>query len=123
MSQRLRHERAAIQHKSKWRVVVLVVSGILGAVLVFGVIGVLLILHTTPPPIIRTDPAAAKRLQQELQEAQTAAASGTQGVVRADETELNSLLKGYFQDSTARPPSDAVAVVRDMKLNLFEDRL
>jgi hypothetical protein len=123
MSQRLRRERAAIQYKSKWRVVGFVVAGTLGTLLLLGVVGLMLILHTTPPPVIHTDPAAAKRLQQELQEAQTAAASGTQGVVRADETELNSLLKGYFHGGTAKPTNDAVAVVRDMKLSLSEDRL
>jgi len=80
-------------------------------------------LHTSPPPITHTDPAAANRLQQELQDAQTTAASGTQGVVRADETELNSLISRYFQASTAKPLADSVAVIRDLKLNLADDRL
>jgi hypothetical protein len=123
MSQRLRRERAAIHQKSKWRLAGYIIAGILGTVLLLGVIGLLLILHTTPPPVIHTDPVAAQRLQQQLQEAQTAAASGTQGMVRADETELNSLLKGYFQGRTAKPTNDAFAVVRDMKLSLSEDRL
>jgi len=123
MSQRLRREGAAIPRRGKWRVAGFVISGILGAVLAFGVIGLLLILHTTPPPAIHTDPAAAQRLQKELQEAQTAAALGSPGVVRTDETEVNSLLKEYLQPNTGRAPVDGAAVVRDMKLNLSADRM
>jgi hypothetical protein len=123
MSQRLRRERAAIQHKGKWRVVGIVTVGILGTVLVLGAIGLLLILHTTPLPVIHSDPAAAQRLQRELQEAQTAAAAGSPGVVRTDETEVNSLLKEYLQPHKVRAPADGAAVVRDMKLNLAADRL
>jgi hypothetical protein len=124
MSQRLRHERAAIHQKSKWRLAGYIIAGILGAVLLLGVIGLLLILHTTPPPVVHTDPVAAQRLQQELQKAQTAAAGGgTPGVVRADETELNSVLKEYLNAATAKASADGVGVVRDMKVNLAADRL
>jgi hypothetical protein len=123
MSQRLRRERASIPAKSYWRLAGFVIAGVLGAVLVLGVIGFLLILHTTPPPVIHTDPAAAKRLEQEIEKAQTAAESGTPNIVGADETELNSLLKQYFQASTAKPFAEDVAVVRDMKLNLAADRM
>lgn len=123
MSQRLRRERTSIQVKSRWRVAVYILAGILSAVLVLGAIGLLLILHTTPPPIIRTDPVAAQRLQEDLQKAQTAAESGTPDVVGADETELNSLLKQYFQPNAGKPSAENVAVVRDMKLNLTADRM
>lgn len=123
MSQRLRRERTAIPGRSKWRLAGVVIAGVLGAVLVVGLIGFLLILHTPPPPVIQTDPAAARRLQQELDKAQTAATSGTQAVVQADETELNSTLKEYLQASSATPTANDVAVVRDMKLKLSEDRM
>ena len=85
--------------------------------------GLLLILHTTPPPRIHTDPIAAIRLQQELEKAQTAAESGTPDVVGADETELNSLLKQYFQPNARKASAENVVVVRDMKLNLTADRM
>lgn len=123
MSQKLRRDRTPIQVRSRWRLAVYILAGILSAVLVLGVIGLLLILHTTPPPIIHTDPVAAKRLQEELEKAQTAAESGTPAVVGADETEVNSLLKQYFQASAAKSSSENVAVVRDMKLNLTADRM
>ncbi|MGH9644552.1 MAG: hypothetical protein ACRD3Q_19280 [Terriglobales bacterium] len=123
MSQKLRRERTAIQVKSKWRLAGYTLAGMLSVVLVLGTIGLLLIFHTTPPPVIHTDPVAAQRLQEELQKAQTAAESGTPEIVGADETELNSLLKKYFQSSKIEPSANNVAVVRDMKLNLTADRM
>ena len=95
MSQRLRRERTASPRKSKWRLAGVVIAGILSVVLVFGLLGLLLILHPTPPPVIRTDPAAAKRSQQELQETQTAAAAGTPGVVRADVSRALTVAPSY----------------------------
>jgi len=123
MSQRLRRERAEVQHKSKWRLAGFIIGGVVGTVFVFGIIGLLLILHTTPPPVIHTDPAAAQCLQQELQQAATAAARGTLGLVRADETELNSFLKEYVTAATGKAPADSPAVLRDMKVKLAADRL
>src|SRR6266436_8563659 len=55
--------------------------------------------------------------------AQTAAAGGAPGIVRADETELNSVLKEYVKDVIDKRPADSPAVVRDMKMNLTDDRL
>jgi hypothetical protein len=123
VSQRLRRERASIPDKSAWRLAGFVIAGLLGAVLALGMIGFLLVLRTTPPPVIHTDPAAAKRLQEELEKAQTAAESGTPDVVGADETELNSLLKQYLQPNAGKPSAENVTVVRDMKLNLTADRM
>lgn len=124
MSQRLRYERATtIQNKSKWRIVGFIVGGIICAVLLVGTIGLVLILHTTPPPLTHTDSAAAQRLQQEIQLAQAAAANGKAGVVRADEIEVNSLLKEYLTDETNKTPTNSDAVLRDMKMSLAEDRL
>jgi len=120
----LRHERAAeIQHRSKWRLAGIIVGGIVGTVLVLGLIVLVLILRTTPPPVVHTDPAAAQRLQRELQEAQTAADVGKPGVVSADETELNSVLKEYVKAAIEKRPADSPAVVRDMKMKLTDDRL
>ena len=124
MSQRLREERAsAIQNKSKWRLVGFIVGGVAGAVLLLGLVGLVLILHTTPPPVIHTDPGAAQRLQRELQDAQSAAERGTPGVVGADEKELNSMLKEYLQASNTKGATDDAAALRDMRMSLVEDRL
>ena len=118
MSQSLRRDRGAPKHKNKWRLVGLVVAGILGTVLMFGVIGLVLILHTTAPPVIHIDPAAARRLEEKLQQAQTAATAGSPGVLRTDETEVNSVLDAYFRAAAGRPSENSTALVRDMKFNL-----
>ena len=124
MSQRLRHERAeAAQNRSTWKLAGIIVGSIVATVFAVGLIGLALILHTTPPPVIHTDPAAAQRLQQEIQLAQTAATNGKPGVVSADETELNSILKEYVKAAADQRPAKSDAVLRDMKMNLAEDRL
>jgi hypothetical protein len=123
MSQRLRQERAAHERRSRWRLVVFVVAGILGAALLVALGALALILHTATPPAIHTDPAAAQRLRRELEKAQTEAASGTQGMVQTDETELNSFLKEYLQANTSKASADGTTTVRDLKVNLSEDRL
>jgi hypothetical protein len=92
----------------------------MGAVLLLGFI---LLFHTTPPPVIHTHPAAARRLEEKLQQAQTAASAGAPGVLRTDETELNSVLDAYFRAAAGRTSENSGAVVRDMKLNLAGDRL
>ena len=123
MGQTSRGEKVATKKRSKWRLAGYIVGGILCIVLATGLVGLLLILHTPPPPVVHIDPAAAKRLQTELEEAQTPSASGTPRVVGADETEVNSLLQEYLRASTAQPSSNNAAVVRDMKLSLTEDRM
>jgi hypothetical protein len=112
-----------LQQKSKWRLAGYVAAGILGVVLVIGIVGLMLVLHTPPPPSIHTDPAAAQRLQQEFQQAQTAASSGSQRLVRADETELNSMLKEYLQANRTNASADGAWVIQDMRVNLVADRL
>jgi hypothetical protein len=92
----------------------------MGAVLL---LGLSLLFHTTPPPIIHTDPAAARRLEEKLQQAQTAAATGSPGILHTDETELNSVLDAYFRAAAGGSSENSAAVVRDMKLNLTGDRL
>ena len=44
-------------------------------------------------------------------------------MVQADEKELNSLLKEYLQLNTSKASADSAATVRDLKVNLSEDRL
>src|SRR5215469_4711617 len=96
MSQSLRQEKAGTESRSKWKYLAFVLAGFVGVGFLLAVVGLVLVLHTMPPPAIHTDPVAAQRLQQELQAALTAAAHGTPGMVRADETEINSILKQQF---------------------------
>jgi hypothetical protein len=123
MSQSLVHEKATNQKKGKWKLVGYIVGGIIGCLLLLVTVGLLLILKETPPPIIETNPAAAQRLQKEVQEAQVTAANGTPAIVKADETELNSVLKEYLKGTTNKALADNPAVLRDVKVNLVADRL
>jgi hypothetical protein len=123
MSQKLRHERAANEQKKKWRLVAIVFAGVVGAALTVVLVGLLLIFHSMPAPTVHIDRAAAQRFADELQRAQSTAASGTPAVVRADETELNSMLQPYLhsaQDASSRAHRPTF---RDMKFSLNEDRI
>ena len=73
------------KRESKWRLVGFIAAGLFGLGCVLGAVGLLLILHAPPPPVVDTDPAAAQRLQQKLEQAQLAAARGAPGVVSAAE--------------------------------------
>jgi hypothetical protein len=94
-----------------------------GTALALCVVALILVFHAPPAPVIHIDPAAAQRLEARVQQAQTAAAAGAPGVVRADETELNSMLDSYFRSVTGGPSENTAAVVRDLKFKLFEDRM
>jgi hypothetical protein len=123
MSQRLRRERTANQPRRAWLIVAWVLLGSLAFVICVGIFGLLLVLRTAPPPVIHIDPFAADRLRQELQAAETTAGKGPTKVVGADEIELNSLLQEYLHSNTGGRPADSVPVLRDMKLNLADDRI
>jgi hypothetical protein len=113
----------AREKASRWRIVGFVAAGLLGLGCVLGAIGLALVLHAPPPPIIHTDSAAAQRLEQELKDAQAAAANGNPRTVRADETEINSMFEQQFNVATNGASGDGAAVVRDMKMTLSDDRL
>lgn len=123
MSQRLRHERAANEQKKRWRLVAIVFAGVLGAALTVVLVGLVLIFHSVPAPTVHIDRAAAKRFADELQHAQSTAASGTAAIVRGDETELNSMLQPYLHAANDASSGKARPTVRDMKLSLNEDRV
>ena len=105
-----------------WRLVAIIVCGSLGIMFVICATTVVLILRTTPPPSIHTDPTAAKRLQEKLQKAQIAASEGQRGSVQADETEVNSALQTYLQAENSKLTSGATDV-RDVKFKLIDDRI
>jgi len=123
MSQRQRQEKAASEQRRKWRRVGFLTAGLFGAMLVLFVVGVLLALHTPPPPIVHTNPEAARRLERELKEAESTASTGKAKVVQADETALNSLLAKEFDPGTSVAASQIASVVKDMKLTLADDRM
>ncbi len=122
MSQRLRREKATSSKSKKWRLAGIVAGTVLGVFFLVGLVGAILALRTIPPPAVHTDPAAARRLEQELKEAQSASNDNPR-TVRADETEVNSMFKQQFDSATSGTTDDSAAVVRDMKMTLSDDRV
>jgi hypothetical protein len=100
-----------------------VFTGVLGTALTAVLVGLLLIFHSVPAPTVQIDRAAAERFADELQHAQSTAASGLPAVVRADETELNSMLQSYLHVANAGSSGADRATFRDMKFSLSEDRI
>ena len=101
----------------------IVFAGILGAALAVVIVGLLLIFHSVAAPTLHINRAAAQRFADELQRAQSTAASGTPTVVRADETELNSMLQPFLLAANGASSGTAKATFRDMRFSLKEDRI
>jgi len=93
MAQSFRRRHIQVGRKSKWRVVGFVVGGILGAAFRFLHRGVMLVLHSPPPPAIHTDPLSAQTVRGRISWAVAAARAGSPQIVRADETQVNTELK------------------------------
>lgn len=114
------------------------------------IITLLMVFHAAPPPMIPTSPQAAARVEQKVEAAEQAVASGQPATLRLDQTELNSYLASHLDISPAAPakaaqtstPSDRAASdlptptgtpaeqveqvrssVRDVKVELVDDRV
>lgn len=68
----------------------------------FAVITILLIMRTAPPPHVETNPQAAARVEQKIDEAQQAAATGQGATLRMDQTELNSFLASHMDIASSK---------------------
>ena len=80
-----------------------------------------LIFNKVAAPVIQTDPAAALQLNARLKQAEGAASAASPQVVRADQTEVNSVIDSYLKkDSQGQivPTS-----IRDFRLKIIEDRV
>jgi len=109
--------------RPSWRRILLLSAALVAVVAVlFLACGFLLLLRVTPAPVVHTDPAIADKFAEELKLAEAAAGNGQPAVVRADETEINSILANYL-DAAPADGSKPQATVRDMKLNLAGDQL
>jgi hypothetical protein len=107
-------------------------------------ITIVLVLHKTPPPPIETSPQAAVRAEQKFADVERAVAAGQPATLRMDETELNSYLSSHLElsDSTPKPApagdqgggangagptardvEQMRSNVRDVKVQLIEDRV
>jgi hypothetical protein len=72
------------------------------------VIVILLVLHTSPPPKVPSDPQAAARAEAKLQESASASQAGQPHELELDSTELNSFL-GSSLDLKKDAPASAEA--------------
>lgn len=116
------------------------------------IITLAMMFHTVPPPAIATSAQASARVDEKLQEVEHAMAAGQSATLRLDQTELNSYLASHLDISpsvphTAGAPQSAPApgnggtpeipvltgstaeqieqvrsTVRDVKVELIEDR-
>lgn len=123
MAQSLRRRHGEVGHKSKWRVVGFVVGGILGAALVFCIVVLMLVLHSPPPPAIHTDPLSAKQFEEEYRGAVAAARAGTQQVVRATETQVNTELEAFMRAYRSRSQQGEGSVLTDAKIKLLGNQM
>lgn len=72
------------------------------------IIVMILVLRTSPAPVVPTDPAAAERAQKKFEAADQAKAAGEPGQVALDRTELNSYLaRSLGLDGASAPGAGA----------------
>jgi hypothetical protein len=103
-----------------------------------------LVLHKAPAPAVASYAGAGKRLESKLQKVTAASLSGMPQTLRVDEAEINSYLTSHLAlkggKSSDMPPASAQnppaaqgdrempveevrSSVRDVKINLFDDRV
>ncbi|HEY4817641.1 MAG TPA: hypothetical protein VIH67_09430 [Candidatus Acidoferrum sp.] len=114
------------------------------------IITLLMVFHAAPPPMIITSPQAAARVEQKVEAVEQAVANGQSAMLRLDQTELNSYLASHLDISptaqinlspttkspdgatsstptpsgtTAEQVAQARSSVRDVKVELIEDRV
>ena len=113
----------------------------------------LMIFHAAPPPVIATSPQAAARMEEKIAAAEQSLDGGSRATLHLDETELNSYLALHLEISPRPAPSSTASnraqaaapdrtagvatptdtnaeqveqvrsTVRDVKVQLFEDRV
>jgi hypothetical protein len=101
--------------------------------------------HKAAPPLVETNPQAAARAEEKLEQVEKAVASGQPATLRLDETELNSYLTSHLALEGKSVPNQASvggaqggaggaaptaqdveqmrSNVRDVKVQLIEDRV
>lgn len=117
----LRTNRKSCERNSSGRWRVLKIGAIVVGTVVLAILTsiTILIFHKTALPTSHFDPAAARRLQSELQDA----ANSPGGFLSADETEINSILHPYLERASASPRPAESTHVQDIKIKLKDDRM
>ncbi|HLZ91605.1 MAG TPA: hypothetical protein VKQ28_07800 [Candidatus Acidoferrum sp.] len=109
------------------------------------IVTLLMVFHAAPAPVITTNPQAAARVEQKVEAAEQAAASGRGATLQLDQTEVNSYLASHLDiypgtantgegpdgkggglkesGSSAEQVEQMRSAVRDVKVELVEDRV
>jgi hypothetical protein len=106
---------------SRWRTARRIAAWTLIGIGAVVALSAILIFHQPPPPVVRVDPAAAERLEAQLQRIQTDSTGTVNRVLPVDEGAVNSILKSYLTPNRIGS-SDAVTV-KDMRVKLTDDRV
>jgi len=112
-----RDRKSPVPWRTILRIAVWTLVGIGALVVVF----LALIFHQPPPPIVRVDPAAAERVQEQLQRIQTDTTGTVNRVLPVEEGALNSVLGSYLTPN--RDGATDAVTVKDMRVKLTDDRL
>jgi hypothetical protein len=106
-----------------WRIIrrVGIWVGSVLAILFLGVL--LLVFHKVDAPVVHRDPAAVVQLNARLKQAEGTASPASPQVLRADQTEVNSVLDSYLGPNRNAQGHAAPTPVRDLRLNLMQDRI
>jgi hypothetical protein len=122
MSKNEKPVQVSTQKRRKWRIVALVVGGLMGLGLLCALILAFLIFRTPSPPEIQIDPVAARQFDQDFANAAAASRLGNPSIVRADEVQVNSKI----QDMLAKSPSaheGKVGSAEDIRIKFVDDHI
>jgi uncharacterized protein YpmS len=101
----------------------------------FALIAILMIMHTSPPPLVVTSAQAAASAEQKIAHVEQAVNSGQAATLRMDESELNSYLASHLDISPKGSPNSSTggaspaeveqvrSAVKDVKVQLIDDRV
>lgn len=119
-----------------WRLILRIVRWTTYAGALFTLI---LVLHKAPPPMVETNPQAAARAEQKIEQVQQAVTNGQPATMRMDQTELNSYLVSHLDiasapsgtgsempaltGTSAEQVEQVRSAVKDVKVELIEDRV
>ena len=94
-------------------------------VLILLLVSIALVLRKAPAPAVDTNPAAKETLHAKREEEQAASDNKQPHALKMNEAELNSMLASNLQLAPAAPApaSQVQSSVRDVKINLLEDRM
>lgn len=115
--------RSSSDRRRGKRYPVWLVSGVLLGALFICACGIALLFRGPVPPTVHIDYAAGQRLKSQLDQITLGSPTRVTNTVRADETEVNSLLDSYLHPASRTGGMSVTPTLSDVKLTLNEDRM